>query len=66
MSEMPKCDECGRFVGAGCNQYRRYDWQGVPVEDYLLCKQCETNMIQTALVKDRIAEMRSTPPKAAK
>ena len=36
-----KCDQCGKFCGTGCKQYRRYDWQGVPVEDYLICKRCE-------------------------
>jgi Pyruvate/2-oxoacid:ferredoxin oxidoreductase delta subunit len=37
------CDQCGRFCGAGSKQYRRHDWQGVPIEDYLLCKTCENS-----------------------
>jgi hypothetical protein len=36
-----KCDQCGRFCGAGCRQFRRYDGQGIPVEDYLLCAKCD-------------------------
>jgi hypothetical protein len=38
---MPKCKECGKFCGHGAKTFRSYDWQGVPIEDYVLCKECQ-------------------------
>lgn len=41
-----KCKYCGRFCGTGARQERSYDWQGIPVEDFMVCTKCDVPAIR--------------------
>lgn len=47
-----RCKFCGKFVGVGARQGRSHDWQGVPVEDYLVCPECDGAVMKAWPVGD--------------
>lgn len=49
---MPKCKSCGKFCGIGAATFRSYDWQGTPIEDYVLCRDCQPKNQNETLSQD--------------